>query len=40
MRFVDNIPVWGEPEEVAISQIKTCALTADEVGLMADRLQD
>src|ERR1035441_7560159 len=36
MQFIDNIPVWGDPLEGAISQIKTCALTADRVALMAD----
>src|ERR1700680_2295108 len=36
MQFIDNIPVWGSPEEGAISQIKTCAKTADRVALMAD----
>src|SRR5262247_1640127 len=36
MQFIDGIPVWGAPEEGAVSQIKTCALTADRVALMAD----
>jgi tRNA-splicing ligase RtcB len=36
MRLIDNIPVWGPPEEGALSQIKTCAKTADKVALMAD----
>jgi tRNA-splicing ligase RtcB len=36
MQFVDNVPVWGSPEEGALSQIKTCAKTADKVALMAD----
>ncbi|HXH65739.1 MAG TPA: RtcB family protein [Candidatus Limnocylindrales bacterium] len=36
MRFIDNIPVWGTPEEGAVSQIRTCAKTADKVALMAD----
>jgi tRNA-splicing ligase RtcB (3'-phosphate/5'-hydroxy nucleic acid ligase) len=36
MQFIDNIPVWGSPEEGALSQIKTCAKTADKVALMAD----
>jgi tRNA-splicing ligase RtcB (3'-phosphate/5'-hydroxy nucleic acid ligase) len=36
MRFIDNIPVWGTPEEGAVSQIRTCARTADKVALMAD----
>src|SRR5216683_3643552 len=36
MQFIDGIPVWGKPEEGAVSQIKTCARTADRVALMAD----
>jgi tRNA-splicing ligase RtcB (3'-phosphate/5'-hydroxy nucleic acid ligase) len=36
MQLIDNIPVWGSPEEGALSQIKTCAKTADKVALMAD----
>src|SRR5882762_6844182 len=36
MKFIDNIPVWGTPDEGALSQIKTCAKTADKVALMAD----
>jgi tRNA-splicing ligase RtcB len=36
MRLIDNIPVWGPPDEGALSQIKTCAKTADKVALMAD----
>ena len=36
MQFIDNIPIWGTPEPGAVSQIKTCALTADKVALMAD----
>jgi tRNA-splicing ligase RtcB (3'-phosphate/5'-hydroxy nucleic acid ligase) len=36
MKMIDNIPVWGTPDEGAISQIKTCARTADRVALMAD----
>lgn len=36
MRLVDGIPIWGQPEAGAVSQIKTCALTADRVALMAD----
>src|SRR5262249_4737348 len=34
--FVDGIPIWGAPDPGAVSQIKTCALTADKVALMAD----
>src|SRR6516225_201262 len=36
MQFIHGIPVWGVPEEGAVSQIKTCARTADYVALMAD----
>jgi len=36
VKFIENIPVWGPPDEGAISQIKTCAVTADKVALMAD----
>jgi len=36
MRLIDNIPVWGPPDEGALSQIKTCAKTGDKVALMAD----
>jgi tRNA-splicing ligase RtcB len=37
MRFVGEIPVWGTSvDEGALSQIKTCALTAEKVALMAD----
>ena len=36
MNIVDGIPIWGAPEEGAVSQIKTCARTADKVALMAD----
>jgi len=36
MQFIHGIPVWGAPEEGAVSQIKTCARTADRVALMAD----
>jgi tRNA-splicing ligase RtcB (3'-phosphate/5'-hydroxy nucleic acid ligase) len=36
MKLIDNIPVWGTPDEGAVSQIKTCAKTADKVALMAD----
>src|SRR5260221_14711585 len=36
MELIDNIPVWGSPDEGALSQIKTCAKTADKVALMAD----
>src|SRR5580700_3748542 len=37
MRMIDNIPVFGvEVDEGALSQIKTCAKTADKTVLMAD----
>jgi len=36
MRLIDNIPVWGTPDQGAVSQIRTCARTADHVALMAD----
>ena len=36
MKFIDNIPVWGPPDEGALSQIRTCAKTADKVALMGD----
>ncbi len=37
MQFIDNIPIWGNPiDPGALSQIQTCAKTADAVALMAD----
>ena len=36
MKIIDGIPVWGQPDPGAMSQIKTCALTADRTALMAD----
>ncbi|MBS1814907.1 MAG: RtcB family protein [Acidobacteria bacterium] len=36
MKYVDNIPVWGEHEANTIEQAKACARTADRVSLMAD----
>src|ERR1700751_3351256 len=36
MQIVDNIPIWGPPDEGALHQIRTCARTADRVALMAD----
>jgi tRNA-splicing ligase RtcB len=36
MQLIDNIPVWGTPDQGALSQIKMCAKTADKVALMAD----
>lgn len=31
-----SIPVWGAPDEGALSQIRTCAKTADRLALMGD----
>jgi tRNA-splicing ligase RtcB len=36
VKIIDGIPVWGTPDPGALSQIKTCAKTADRVALMAD----
>ena len=37
MQLIDGIPVWGTAvDEGALSQIRTCAKTADHVALMAD----
>ncbi len=36
MNLINGIPIWGKPDEGAVSQIKTCAKTADKVALMAD----
>ena len=38
MRLVDNIPVWGDPDDATLGQIRTCATTGDVAGaaLMAD----
>src|SRR6185295_11893701 len=36
MQLIDSIPIWGMPDPGAVSQIKTCARTADKVALMAD----
>lgn len=36
MKIIDGIPIWGTPDAGAVSQIKTCAKTADHVALMAD----
>src|SRR5258707_12497506 len=36
MQLIDSIPVCGPPDEGALSQIKTCAKSADKVALMAD----
>lgn len=33
---INNIPVWGEPIEGAVKQIRNCAKTADRCALMAD----
>jgi tRNA-splicing ligase RtcB (3'-phosphate/5'-hydroxy nucleic acid ligase) len=36
MQWIDGIPVFGTPDPGALSQIKTCARTAEWVALMAD----
>jgi tRNA-splicing ligase RtcB len=36
MELIENIPVWGTPDPGALSQIETCAQTADKVALRAD----
>lgn len=36
MKIMENIPVWGEHEEKTLTQIRTCAATADRAALMAD----
>lgn len=36
MKLHDGIPVFGEPDEGALRQIKNCAKQADQVALMAD----
>jgi len=37
VQLINDIPVWGSPiDEGAMSQIRTCAKTADKVALMAD----
>ena len=37
MKFIDDIPIWGDPvDEGALSQIKTCKRTAAAVALMGD----
>src|ERR1700761_8757391 len=37
MQIIDQIPVFGSPvDEGALSQIRTCARTAERVALMAD----
>src|SRR5579872_3371101 len=37
MQLIEGIPVWGSPvDQGALSQIKTCARTADQVAMMAD----
>ena len=35
-REVENIPIWGEPQDNAVDQIVNCAKTADYCALMAD----
>lgn len=37
MKFIDGIPIWGDPvDEGALKQIKNCARSADKAALMAD----
>ncbi len=36
MQKIDGVPVWGEPIEDAVKQIKTCAKSAAAAALMAD----
>lgn len=36
MQKIDGVPVWGEPIEDAVKQIKTCAKGAAAAALMAD----
>jgi tRNA-splicing ligase RtcB (3'-phosphate/5'-hydroxy nucleic acid ligase) len=36
MKEIEGIPVWGEAEEGALTQIKNCAKTAAAAALMAD----
>jgi len=36
MKLIDNIPVWGDPQDNAVDQMRTCARTASRVALMAD----
>lgn len=35
-QIIDNIPVWGEPLQNAVDQMKTCLVTAYKGALMAD----
>jgi len=36
MKLINNIPVWGDPQDNAVEQMRTCARTAFRVALMAD----
>ncbi len=38
MRFIDGIPVWGDPDDATVNQIKMCAASEEAVGaaLMGD----
>ena len=36
MRFIGDIPVWGDPQENAVLQMKNCAGEAESCALMAD----
>ena len=35
-QLIDNIPVWGKPQEGAVAQIRNCARQCDLCALMAD----
>ena len=39
MKIIDNIPVFGDVQENALTQIKSCAKTAERCALMADHHQ-
>ena len=36
MRIIDDIPVFGEPDEATLAQMRGVRATADRVALMAD----
>jgi tRNA-splicing ligase RtcB len=36
MQMIDDIPVWGTPQDNAVEQMRTCKRTAFRVALMAD----
>jgi len=35
-QLIQNIPVWGEPDQGAIDQIVNCARSGEAAALMAD----